>query len=82
MFNEHTQPFVCLEDISGLYEPMNHVLYPLGTDKEFNKRNMKKIIKGRFGYELSDDDLNKLVSYTKENLTSFIKDLKHILGLR
>ena len=82
MFDEHTQPFVCLEDISGLYEPMNHVLYPLGNDKEFNRQNIKKIVSERFNHKLTDMDLDRLVSYTKQDLTEFIRDLKNILKIR
>lgn len=73
-------PFVCMDDISGHMEMLNSVIYnPNIDDSEFNKRILFNAIKEKFNVSLTDEQLNRLTKYEKDQLEMFVNDLREIL---
>lgn len=80
MSNKLSKKFVCLEDIKGHMVLENDVIYnPYSEDKDQSKKNINRVIQHRFGFSLTDDQLNKLTSYDCFEIDEFISDLKTII---
>ena len=75
--------FVCIENISDQMELLNYVIYnPNINDVDTSKRILHDSIKIRFGFELTDDQLDVLTKYDVEHLEDFINELKEIVRVQ
>lgn len=73
-------PFVCLDDITETVEPHNYVIYNPNTgDVPERIERLYKYVKEFCGVELSSDQLTRLTKYRAEDISEFVKDLKHII---
>lgn len=73
--------FVCMDEISGCPEDLNHVIYnPNVYDEERGKHILHERIKERFNVELTDEQLNHLFTYDSKNLRDFVNELKGIIS--
>lgn len=72
--------FVCLDDITGHYEPHNYVVYnPLKDTIAYRTERLFKTIKESMGIELTSAQLCELTSYEVYELNSFVEALREIL---
>lgn len=82
MFKEITisDSFICLDDISGRPESMNHVIYNPAIDDIITRRDkLFRHISERFNFELTEDELLRLISYDRYHLAEFAEDLREIV---
>ena len=73
--------FVCLSDVSGVMEEMNTVIHNPNIDIELDKRILTRCIHERFKVQLNSFDLNRLVSYDKEHLNEFVRDIRRLIWI-
>lgn len=72
-------PFVCIDDITGKVEKLNRVIYNTIHTKEANMVILKSSVQDRFNITLTDEELDRLTNYERNNLKGFIQDLRNIV---
>lgn len=73
-------PFVCVDDIVGHPVELNHVVFnPYTKDKKELRCSLFDKILSLFGYELTDEELDKLCSYDRYSTSEFTSDIRMIL---
>lgn len=72
--------FVCLDDISGVPEPLNYVIYnPNVTDAKVLPVKLFNDVKEHFGVELTPSEVITLTSYDGNHLDEFTDVLRKII---
>lgn len=72
--------FVCMDDISGMVEPLNYVVYNPSKDMPHERINkLYDRIKERFDVELTSDQLNHLTKFNVHELHQFVTELQQII---
>ena len=73
--------FVCLDDISGVPEEMNYVIYnPTKDEKHIIPVKLYQYIFNRFEVRISPDEMLRLISYDRYHLAEFVHDLREIVN--
>lgn len=74
------QTFVCLDDLTLSYEPMNYVIYNPNKDDKLTRITLLfDKIKDRFGVELTSKQLTELTRYESHQLEEFVTKLRGII---
>ena len=69
-----------MDDISGMVEPLNYVVYNPSKDMPHERINkLYDRIKERFGVELTSDQLNHLTKFNVHELHQFVTELQQII---
>ena len=72
--------FVCMDDISGVPEKLNYVIYnPNVTDPVVLPVRLFNDVKEHFGVELTPSEVMKLTSYDGNHLDEFTDVLRKIV---
>ena len=78
---KHKNTFVCLDDITELFEEYNPVIYNPNIDQVAERVDrLYNSIERRFNIKLSSDDLIELTKYNSYELDKFITRLREILA--
>ena len=78
---KHKNTFVCLDDITELFEEHNPVIYNPNVDKIAERVDrLYNSIERRFNIKLSSNDLIELTKYTAFELDNFIIRLREIIA--
>lgn len=78
---KHKNTFVCLDDITELFEEFNPVIYNPNIDKIAERVDrLYNAIHKRFDIQLSSEELIELTKYNAFELDSFITRLKEIIA--
>lgn len=78
--NLRSNPFVCLDEITGAPLELNKVIYNPGKDNiAFRSELLYKTIYDYYGIKLSSEQLVHLTKYDVHELDTFKKELKEII---
>lgn len=78
--NLRSNPFVCLDEITGAPLELNKVIYnPSKDNTAFRSELLYKTIYDYYGIKLSSEQLVHLTKYDVHELDTFKKELKEII---
>lgn len=67
---------ICLEDITGIREEMNTVVYNFNLEPERRIHEFKRLMEKRFPHRFTESELESLLKYERRDAMKFIHEVR------